>query len=212
MIKGYGICLNEWLQDTKIKNELRLLIRIASLTAEKGFCFASNEYFAEYFKMHISTVSAQIKKLEKRKYLKIKYEYNGCHITKREIKMLKPHFIESAKYDSTNRQNARDNNIIPPPTKLGVDNSINNQDNIRDNSFLNLCLEDDIYKNAFVSTTKTNIYTIEHYLDKFNKHLIQTAKPHPSIRDYKEHFTNWLNRQGKIAKMYEPAPTNLRYT
>lgn len=37
--KGYGICYNEWLQDDAIKNELRLLIKISSLTAEKGFCF-----------------------------------------------------------------------------------------------------------------------------------------------------------------------------
>ena len=63
--KGYGICYNEWLQDDVIKNELRLLIKISSLTAEKGFCFAGNSYFAEYFKMDTSTISRKIKKLEK---------------------------------------------------------------------------------------------------------------------------------------------------
>ena len=83
--KGYGICYNEWLQDDAIKNELRLLIKISSLTAEKGFCFASNSYFAEYFKIDTATVSRKIKKLENFKHLSIEYKRRGTEVISRRM-------------------------------------------------------------------------------------------------------------------------------
>ena len=46
MKNGYAICFNEWVLDNSIKNELRLLLIISSLCAEKGYCYASNEYLA----------------------------------------------------------------------------------------------------------------------------------------------------------------------
>lgn len=40
MINGYGICLNEWLEDERIKTELRLLIKISSfLLKDLGYSF-----------------------------------------------------------------------------------------------------------------------------------------------------------------------------
>ena len=57
MNKGYALCFNEWALDEDIKNDLRLLIIISSLTAEKGYCYASNKYFAEIFNTTEETIS-----------------------------------------------------------------------------------------------------------------------------------------------------------
>ena len=197
--KGYGICYNEWLQDDAIKNELRLLIKISSLTAEKGFCFAGNSYFAEYFKMDASTISRKIKKLEKLKHISIEYDYRGTEVISRKIRLTKMSTDHRRECQPTNDENVKDNNIIIPPSELVV-------------NYVDICLKDTLWVETFCMSTKTNPYTIEQYLIKFNRHLIQISKPHNNIREFKSHFNNWINRQGKIAKMYKPAPTNLRYT
>lgn len=110
MNNGYGICLNEWLEDERIKNELRLLIKISSLTAETGVCFAGNEYFANYFKSNHDTISRQVNKLCKLGYVKIDYKRRGAEIIKREIRLAKISFVERQKSHSTNVENVVDNN------------------------------------------------------------------------------------------------------
>jgi len=110
MINGYGLCLNEWLEDEKIKTELRLLIKISSLTAEKGYCYASNSYFSEYFKASDVTISKQIKKLEKLNYIEIEYQRRGAEIVKREIRLKKTLTDDYQKLKPTIKENFKDNN------------------------------------------------------------------------------------------------------
>lgn len=89
MENGYALCLNKWALDQDIKNELGLLVIISSLCAEKGYCFASNEYLAKIFKTHEKTISRKIKKLESKKYIKINYKKKGFEIISREIRVTK---------------------------------------------------------------------------------------------------------------------------
>ena len=37
--------------------------------------------------------------------------------------------------------------------------------------------------------------TIKKYLETFKNHLIQTAEQKQNLREFKSHFTNWLNKQ-----------------
>ena len=107
MNNGYSICLNEWIEDNRIKSELRLLLKISSLTAEKGFCYATNPYFAKYFKVSEVTVSRQVKKLEKLGFIEIEYKKQGALIISRKIKILssikKPHQEPKTKPDTTKK-------------------------------------------------------------------------------------------------------------
>jgi len=119
MNKGYAICLNEWLDDDRISGELNLLLRISSLTAEKGFCFASNDFFAEKLKMTTVNVSRKISKLKKLGYIEIEAEKRGCQIIKREIRLTKMLTHGYQKCYSTVNKNVKDNNT-----------SINNNKNI----------------------------------------------------------------------------------
>ena len=89
MNKGYAICFNEWALDEKIKNELRLLLIISSLTAKDGYCFASNKYLAELFAETEQTISKKIKNLENYGYIEIEYEKRGWEITNRKIRLTK---------------------------------------------------------------------------------------------------------------------------
>lgn len=110
MNNGYGICLNEWLQDERIKTELRLLIKISSLTAESGVCYASNEYFAEYFNTSMVTISKQIKKLESLGYIEIDYKRRGAEITKRDLRLKKTLTDDYRKLKPTIKENFKENN------------------------------------------------------------------------------------------------------
>ena len=53
MNNGYAICFNEWFLDTRIKNELRLLLAISNLCAQEGYCYASNDHFVKLFKPYL---------------------------------------------------------------------------------------------------------------------------------------------------------------
>lgn len=109
MINGYGICLNEWIEDESIKTELRLLIKISSLTAEKGFCYASNGFFADYFNTSDVTISKQIKKLEKLNYIEIEYQRRGAEVLKRFIRLKKTLTDDYRKLKPTIKENFKEN-------------------------------------------------------------------------------------------------------
>ena len=85
MIDGYSFCLNKWLFDKEIKDELSLLIAISSLSAQYGFCFATNDYLATQFNTSTTNISRKLKKLEDKGYLKIEYKRNGNAIVERKI-------------------------------------------------------------------------------------------------------------------------------
>ena len=110
MNNGYGICLNEWLEDERIKTELRLLIKISSLTAESGICYASNEYFAEYLNTSMVTISKQIKKLESLGYIEIDYKRRGAEIIKRDLRLKKTLTDDYRKLKPTIKENFKENN------------------------------------------------------------------------------------------------------
>ena len=67
--------------DENLKPNAKLMYgEITALSNEKGFCWATNTYFAELYKVNPSTVSRWIKQLEKNKHIKIKTikdEYNS---------------------------------------------------------------------------------------------------------------------------------------
>ena len=79
---SYAICPYEWLQDKNIKNEVTLLMIIANLTNDKGFCWASNSYFAELLNETTVNISRKLKKLKEQNYIRLfhatdsRYGYN----------------------------------------------------------------------------------------------------------------------------------------
>lgn len=110
MNNGYAICFNEWALDPDIKNDLRLLVIISSLTAEKGYCYASNKYFAELFNTTEETICRKIKNLENKKYITIEYEKRGAQVISRKIRLTKISMDDYQKYQWTIDKNIKENN------------------------------------------------------------------------------------------------------
>lgn len=108
--EGYSICFNEWALDNEIKNELGLLLIISSLCAEKGYCFASNEYFAKMFETTEVSISRKLKKLESKNYISIEYKKRGCEITSRNIRLTKMLIDDYQKCKPTINKNVKENN------------------------------------------------------------------------------------------------------
>lgn len=144
MENGYAICFNEWALDKDIKNELGLLIIISSLSAEKGYCFASNKYLSELFNIEEETISRKLSKLVNKKYITIDYERRGCEVINRKIRLTKISIHDCQKYQSTIDEKVKDNNT-----------SINN-------TSIN---KKEIYKERFVKPT---IEEIEEYCKERN--------------------------------------------
>ena len=111
MEDGYSICFNEWALDKNIKDELGLLLIISSLTAEKGYCYASNDYLAKIFETSVVTISRKIKTLEEKKYIKIEYEKKGCLVISRKIRLTKMLTAINKNVNRTINKNVKENNI-----------------------------------------------------------------------------------------------------
>ncbi len=58
---------------------------ITALCNEKGFCWASNQYFAELYSKTEETISRWINQLKQYNYIKIKYKKRGFEIIERKI-------------------------------------------------------------------------------------------------------------------------------
>ncbi|MEI0603910.1 helix-turn-helix domain-containing protein [Brachyspira alvinipulli] len=82
----YSIIPAEVKYNKKLKPISRLLYaEIASLTNDKGYCWASNAYFAELYSVSKSTISRCISELKENGYIKIDYERKNTNIEKRKI-------------------------------------------------------------------------------------------------------------------------------
>ena len=123
MKEGYSICFNEWALDKNIKDELGLLLIISSLTAEKGYCYASNDYLAKIFETSVVTISRKIKILEEKKYIEIEYEKKGCLVISRKIRLTKMLTAINKNVNRTINKNVKENNIS------NINNTNNNNNN-----------------------------------------------------------------------------------
>lgn len=109
--------------DKKLKpNEKLLYGEITALCNEKGFCWASNKYFAELYSVSTTSVSLWIKNLSDNGYIEIEIEKNYSRklYLKGVLRKVKGGFKENlkgvlkkVKYNNTvnNTNNIKDNNI-----------------------------------------------------------------------------------------------------
>lgn len=112
MNDGYSLCFNKWALDKDIKNELGLLLIISSLCAERGYCYANNQYLADIFGITEISISSKISKLQKKGYIEIEYEKRGCEVISRKIRLKNILTDDYKIFKSTIKKNFKDNNII----------------------------------------------------------------------------------------------------
>jgi uncharacterized phage protein (TIGR02220 family) len=103
--KGIWIPKEIWLNETLSIQEKVFLVEIDSLDNDSG-CFASNEYFANFFKLSKNRCSEIIKSLEKKGFVRIEYIYkeNSKAIDKRVIKLFEKPKSGTRNIDRGNRE------------------------------------------------------------------------------------------------------------
>lgn len=97
--------------DTKLKDKAKLLYgEISALSNERGYCWASNKYFAELYSVSITTISLLIKNLIDRGYLKseIVYKEGTKEIKRRYLILIKEGIKENLKPPI--KENLKENN------------------------------------------------------------------------------------------------------
>lgn len=132
--KGIWIPKEIWLSEELTIQEKIILVEIDSLENEEKGCYASNKYFANFFKITNGRVSQLINSLVEKGYLKVQYIYNGKEIKERQIRINKPpypvfnklntyleNYKEGIKYIKQGYlENYKENNIY-------INNTINNK-------------------------------------------------------------------------------------
>lgn len=219
MNEGYSVCLNEWALDKDIKNELGLLLIISSLTAENGYCYASNKYLSELFKVAEKSISRKINRLIKKGYIVVNYEKKGCEVISREIRLKnfltddpQKCYYESQKCYSTGNKNVTDNNISIKNKKEIYKEKILNDNNFTD-KFKNTLIEWLEYKKysyeelgfkKLLTIIKNNLkeYSEEEVIDVIDESIannykgITFDKLNKNFRKVKKEETKMVNDDG----------------
>ena len=85
----YAIIPADVRYDKKLCANAKLLYgEITALCNEKGYCWASNDYFAQLYEKTEETVSRWISQLIKQNYINAEYIKRGFEITERRIYIL----------------------------------------------------------------------------------------------------------------------------
>lgn len=103
-------------------------------------------------------------------------------------------------YYKDNSKITEDNPTLPKITEDNPnDNVISNNNSV----FKNAVLNDPQYLEVTAMQLKTNIETVKNYLNKFENHLIQTSEFKKNDKEFRQHFTFWLNKQ-QIKTIFNP--------
>jgi hypothetical protein len=97
----YAIIPADVRYDRNLKaNEKLLYGEITCLSQKEGYCFASNNYFAELYEVTPQAISGWVKNLERCGYITCEYLHNGTEIKERRIRIANSTNLE--KGNSTN--------------------------------------------------------------------------------------------------------------
>ena len=207
--KGIWIPKEIWLSENLSILEKILLVEIDSLEDEEKGCFASNKYFADFFKLTNGRISQIINNLNKKKYISIDYEYNGKEIEKRILRINRPPYPEV--FNKLNRylenddrgvkfskegylENAKDNNIY---INNIIDNKKKNIQKEKYGEFKNVLLTEEEYE-------KIKDKNMEQYIDKLSIYIESKGNK------YKSHYATILNWSRKEKEQKDNRPKTSR--
>ena len=112
----YGIMPADVRYDKNLKPMEKILYtEITALTNSKGYCFATNSYFAELYEVHKNTVGTWISNLEKQGYIKtvLIYKKGTKEIMERRIYINQKNITPiNEKVEDNNTRLILNNNII----------------------------------------------------------------------------------------------------
>ena len=120
----YGVLPAEVRYHPELNSSQKVLYtEIDALSTKKGYCFASNAYFADLYGVQKSTISAWIKALKDAKVIKVYYDISNGNVGVRKITPLlknqnppseksKAPLMKNQKYNNTKYNNTTDEIIL----------------------------------------------------------------------------------------------------
>ena len=120
----YGVLPAEVRYHPELNSSQKVLYtEIDALSTKKGYCFASNAYFADLYGVQKSTISAWIKALKDAKVIKVYYDISNGNVGVRKITPLlknqnppsqksKEPLLKNQKYNNTKYNNTTDEIIL----------------------------------------------------------------------------------------------------
>lgn len=190
MKEGYAICFNEWALDKEINGELGLLLIISSLSAETGYCYASNEYLANLFNTTEITISRKIHKLKNKNYITIEYEKRGAEVKNRFIRLTKLLTDDYQNCKPTINKNVKENNT-------SINNTSTNKKEIYKERFKKPTLEE---VNAYCLERQNGI-DASSFIDFYESKGWKVGKT--PMKDWKAAVRTW-ERNTKTKQKSEP--------
>ena len=120
----YGVLPAEVRYHPELNSSQKVLYtEIDALSTKKGYCFASNAYFADLYGVQKSTISAWIKALKDAKVIKVYYDISNGNVGVRKITPLlknqnppseksKAPLLKNQKYNNTKYNNTTDEIVL----------------------------------------------------------------------------------------------------
>lgn len=204
MIHGYSVCFNEWALDKSIKSELGLLLIISGLTAEKGYCYASNEYFAKKFNLEPETISRRISKLKDKGYIKLEFKKEGNYIKSRKIRLTKTSLPLNKNVNGSLDENvigSLDENVKENITSINNTRENNTSENLLAFQFLKTEYPTR-FEQEFQMKFYKSIKNKQKFVDDFNSTVeIEELKYEPRIlfARLSKYARNWAQNEKKFS-------------
>ena len=203
----YAVIPAEVRYDKELSPSAKLLYgEITALCNKKGFCWATNKYFAELYDADSRTVQRWIVQLEERGYIEVNYQYreDGKSIESRCISM--PIIEQKCRIPTAKMSYPHDKNVAKRGDKNVVYNntSINNTFNNRDDENKN--------KKRFTPPTvdevknyckdRNNNIDAEHFVNYYDSIGWMVGKS--KMKDWKAAVRTWeRNDKSKKSKVDE---------
>lgn len=187
--KSYYAIIPANVRYAKIPDKAKLLYgEITALCNEKGYCWASNNYFAQLYDVHKNTISRLISILAKNEFIEIEL------IKKDGKEVLRKMFIGIRKNEVGYTQNC-----LGGIRKNAEENiTINIKENTKRNG-----INSERVSNGGIVKSLTDNFSLE----DMTKYGEEKLLPLKVIKDYKEAYTLWIqekptdkNRQGRDLK------------
>jgi hypothetical protein len=207
----YAIIPAEVRYDETLKDKAKLLYgEITCLSNKNGYCYASNKYFADLYKVSVTTISTLISNLIDRGYIKreIVYKEGSKEILHRYLKIIKDPYLKNFKdpylknFKEGIKENLKDNNtsinnIKQNNTRVNIKKVSKKEesfDDIIDNSVENEDVKKELYEfikmRKLIKRPLTN-RALEMIINKLNT-LSKDEKEQIKILD-QSIINNWQN-------------------
>ena len=179
--------------DKRLNANAKLLFgEITALCNEKGYCWASNSYFAELYEVSTTSISTWIKRLKECGYIETKviYKDGSKEILHRYISILTDPTQENLK--TPTQENLKDNNTV-------INNTINTTKEDKRKRFTPPSREE---IETFTNENQCHI-DIDNFIDYYNSNGWKVGSN--KMSDWKATVRNWHRRDKKNVKVNKPA-------